>query len=135
MHNCLLLCRYVIITFGPYYLGLYYVLIIRLGHLFDHDSKVTLQILERKFYKSTKKSSLISQRLLIFIHITPVVENYIFDVHKFIYIYIYLGSGTCWCFSFYRKQVGFCKKKSQERSASVFSNSILALSFNIFQNL
>ena len=35
--------------------------------------KVALQILERKFYKNTKKSS---QSLLIFIHRTPVVERH-----------------------------------------------------------
>ena len=39
-----------------------------------HDAlKVVLQILGRKFYKSTKKSSLYSQSLLIFVHRTPVV--------------------------------------------------------------
>ena len=37
--------------------------------------KVGLQILGRKFYKNTKKSSL-PQNLLIFIHETPVVENH-----------------------------------------------------------
>ena len=36
---------------------------------------VALQILRRKFYKNTKKSSLHSQSLLIFIHEIPVVEN------------------------------------------------------------
>ena len=38
--------------------------------------KVALQILGRKFYKNTKKSSLYSQSLIIFIHKTPVVENH-----------------------------------------------------------
>ena len=38
--------------------------------------KMALQILKRKFYKNTEKSSLYSQSLLIFIHITPVVENH-----------------------------------------------------------
>ena len=38
--------------------------------------KVALQILGRNFYKNTKKSSLYSQSLLIFIHKTPVVENH-----------------------------------------------------------
>ena len=38
--------------------------------------KVALQILGRKFYKNTKKSSLYSQSLLIFIHKTPVVERH-----------------------------------------------------------
>ena len=38
--------------------------------------KVALQILGRKFYKNTKKSSSYSQSLLIFIHKTKVVENY-----------------------------------------------------------
>ena len=38
--------------------------------------KVALQILGRKFYKNTKKSSLYSQSLLIFIHRTPVVERH-----------------------------------------------------------
>ena len=38
--------------------------------------KVALQILGRKFYKNTKTSSLYSQRLLIFIHRTPVVERH-----------------------------------------------------------
>ena len=38
--------------------------------------KVALQILERKFYKNTKKSSLYSQSLLISIHRTPVVERH-----------------------------------------------------------
>ena len=38
--------------------------------------KVALQILGQKFYKNTKKSSLYSQSLLIFIHRTPVVERY-----------------------------------------------------------
>ena len=37
--------------------------------------KVALQIFGRKFYKSTKKSSLYFQCLLIFIHKTPVVDN------------------------------------------------------------
>ena len=37
--------------------------------------KVALQILVRKFYKNTEKSSLYSQSLLIFIHKTPVVES------------------------------------------------------------
>ena len=38
--------------------------------------KVALQILGRKFYKNTEKSPLYSQRILIFIHKTPVVENH-----------------------------------------------------------
>ena len=38
--------------------------------------KVTLQILGRKLYKNTKKSSLYSQSLLIFIHKTLMVENH-----------------------------------------------------------
>ena len=38
--------------------------------------KVALQILGRKFYKNTKKSSLYSQCLLIFIHRTPAVKRY-----------------------------------------------------------
>ena len=38
--------------------------------------KVALQIMGRKFYKNTKKSSLYSQILLIFIHKTPVVESH-----------------------------------------------------------
>ena len=38
--------------------------------------KVALQIMGRKFYKSTKKSSLNPQNLLIFIHKTPVVESH-----------------------------------------------------------
>ena len=38
--------------------------------------KVALQILGRKFYKGTKKSSLYSQSLLIFIHRTQVVERH-----------------------------------------------------------
>ena len=42
----------------------------------NHSLKVALQILGRKFYKNTKKSSLYSQSLLIFIHKTPVVENH-----------------------------------------------------------
>ena len=40
------------------------------------DLKVALQILGRKFYKNTKKTSLYSHSLLIFIHKTPVVENH-----------------------------------------------------------
>ena len=40
------------------------------------DIKVALQILGRKFYKNTKKTSLYSQSILIFIHKTPVVENH-----------------------------------------------------------
>ena len=39
--------------------------------------KVALQILGRKFKKDTKISSLYSQSLLIFIHKTPVVKNYL----------------------------------------------------------
>ena len=42
----------------------------------DDILQVALQILGRKFYKNTKKSSLYSQSLLIFIHRTPVVEKY-----------------------------------------------------------
>ena len=38
--------------------------------------KVAIQILGRKFYKNTEKSSLYSQTLLIFIHKTPVVESH-----------------------------------------------------------
>ena len=38
--------------------------------------KVALQVLGRKFYKNTKKASLYSQSLLIFIHRTPVVERH-----------------------------------------------------------
>ena len=38
--------------------------------------KVALQILWRKFYKNTEKSSFYSQSLLIFIHETPVVESH-----------------------------------------------------------
>ena len=38
--------------------------------------KVALQILARKFYKNTKKSSLYFQSLLIFIHITPEAESH-----------------------------------------------------------
>ena len=38
--------------------------------------KVALQILGRKFYKNTKKSSLYSQSLLIFIHKILVVEKH-----------------------------------------------------------
>ena len=38
--------------------------------------KVGLQVLGRKLYKNTKKSSLYSQSLLIFIHKTPVVESH-----------------------------------------------------------
>ena len=37
---------------------------------------MALQILGQKFYKNTKKSSLYSQTLLIFIHKTPVVESH-----------------------------------------------------------
>ena len=37
--------------------------------------KVVLQILGREFYKNTKESSLYSERVLIFIHENPVVEN------------------------------------------------------------
>ena len=40
------------------------------------DLKVALQILGRKFYKNTEKSSLFSQSLLIFIRKTPVVESH-----------------------------------------------------------
>ena len=39
--------------------------------------KGALQILGRKSYNNTKKSSLYSQSLLIFIHKTPVVENHL----------------------------------------------------------
>ena len=38
--------------------------------------KVALQILGQKFYRNTKKSSLYSQSLLIFIPKTPVVESH-----------------------------------------------------------
>ena len=38
--------------------------------------KVALQTLGRKFYKNTKRSSLYSQSLLIFIHRTPVDERH-----------------------------------------------------------
>ena len=38
--------------------------------------KVALQILGRKFYKNTKKPSLYSQSLLIFLHKIPVVESH-----------------------------------------------------------
>ena len=38
--------------------------------------KVALQILGRKFYKSTKQSFLYPQSLLIFSHKTPAVENH-----------------------------------------------------------
>ena len=38
--------------------------------------KVALQILGRKFYKKSKKSSLYSKSLLIFIHKNPVVKNH-----------------------------------------------------------
>ena len=38
--------------------------------------KVALQILGRKFYKNTKKSSLYSQSRLISIHKTQVVESH-----------------------------------------------------------
>ena len=40
------------------------------------DLKVALQILGPKFYQNTKKSSLYSQSLLIFIHRTPAVESH-----------------------------------------------------------
>ena len=40
------------------------------------DLKVALQILGRIFYKNTKKSSLYSQNLLIFINKTPVVKTH-----------------------------------------------------------
>ena len=42
---------------------------------FSELLKVALQILGRKFYKNTKKSSFYSQSLLIFIHRTPLVER------------------------------------------------------------
>ena len=38
--------------------------------------KVALQILRRKFYKNTEKTSLYSQSLFIIIHKTPVVESH-----------------------------------------------------------
>ena len=38
--------------------------------------KVALQILGRRFYKNTEKTSLYSQSLLIFIRKTPVVESH-----------------------------------------------------------
>ena len=38
--------------------------------------KVALQILVQKFYKNTKKSSLYSQNILIFVYRTPVVERH-----------------------------------------------------------
>ena len=44
--------------------------------LFEPELKVALQILGRKFFTDTKKSSLYSQSLLIFIHRTPVVERH-----------------------------------------------------------
>ena len=63
-----------------------------LWNIFHHRGisnplKVALQILGRKFYKNTKKSSLCSQSLFIFIHKTPVVENHpttgeIRDLHR-----------------------------------------------------
>ena len=50
------------------------------GHFFckhvSDDLKVALQILRRKFYKYTEKSSLYPQSLLILIHKTPVVEKF-----------------------------------------------------------
>ena len=44
--------------------------------LYHIPLKVALQTLGRKFYKNTKKSSLYSQCLLIFIHKTQVVESH-----------------------------------------------------------
>ena len=44
--------------------------------LFGKELKVALRMLGRKFYKGTKKSSLYTKSLLIFIHKTPVVENH-----------------------------------------------------------
>ena len=38
--------------------------------------EVAVQILGRKFYKNTKKSSLYSQNILSFIHKIPVVQNH-----------------------------------------------------------
>ena len=43
---------------------------------FSMALKMVLQILGQKFYINTKKSSLYSQNLVIFIHKTPVVENH-----------------------------------------------------------
>ena len=45
--------------------------------LFGKGLKLVLQILGRKFYKNTKKPSLYSEGLLIFIHKTPAVENHL----------------------------------------------------------
>ena len=42
----------------------------------SYHLKVALQILGRKIYKNTKKTSLYSQSLLSFIHKTPVVESH-----------------------------------------------------------
>ena len=45
-------------------------------HPMLYSLKAALQILGRKFYKNTTKSSLYSQGLLIFIHKTLLVENH-----------------------------------------------------------
>ena len=44
--------------------------------LFRKGLEVALQILGREFYKNTKKSSLYSQSLLIFIHKTSAVKDH-----------------------------------------------------------
>ena len=44
--------------------------------MFGKQLKVALQIVGRKFYKNTKKSSLYPQSPLIFIHKTPVDESH-----------------------------------------------------------
>ena len=43
---------------------------------FNVTSKVVFQILGRKFYKNTKRSSVYSQSLLDIIHKTPVVKSH-----------------------------------------------------------
>ena len=50
---------------------------------------MALLIVGQKFYKNTKKSSLYSQNLLIFIHKTPVVE----DIRQQEKLEIYYGPG------------------------------------------
>ena len=62
-------------TFKRYVVALYTVLKCT-NALWKCLLKVDLQILGRKFYKNTKKSSLFSQSLLILIHKTSVVENH-----------------------------------------------------------
>ena len=42
----------------------------------QNSLKVALQIVGRKFYKNTQKSSLYSQSILIFIHKPPAVESH-----------------------------------------------------------